>query len=340
MYRRRRLLAVFVLFVSIVGLGYVFRSPLRDAYQIVVGNEYLNIPSGSATITIQSGDDGRAVARALVQAGVTKTIDSTYRSLVVSGMTFYPGEYHLRKHMNSNDAIRELGDSRNFSDSSILIKEGARASDIFDRLSVQYGVPLADFEKIKPSTLGLPSNVVNLDGYLFPARYTFQRGQSAISMIRTMYERMLQQIKNDGIAPEEVHKVLTLASIIQYEAGSESDFYKISAVFQNRLKVGMKLQSDATVSYGVKSHTYTTTAQQRADRNPWNTYMFYGLPIGPISAPGALAIDAAMHPAIGSWLYFCTVNPQTGETEFTSTLADHEKSIAKWQAWLAAHPGW
>ena len=225
-------------------------------------------------------------------------------------------------------------------DVEVLIKEGTRASTIFQTLSDKFGIPVEDFKRIKPKDLGLPKEAVNLDGYLFPALYTFHRHQTAMSLVSALHDRMQQQIEHDGIDPADVHKVLTMASMIQYEAGSSADFYKISAVFHNRINVGMRLQSDATVSYGAKSHTYTTSAQQRADPNPWNTYLFYGLPIGPISAPGAQAIDAAIHPAKGSWLYFCTVNPQTGETEFTSTLVDHERSIAKWQAWVAAHPGW
>ncbi len=225
-------------------------------------------------------------------------------------------------------------------DVQVLIKEGTRASTIFQTLSDKFGIPVVDFQKIEPKDLGLPKDAVNLDGYLFPATYVFHRHQTALSLLRALHDRMVQQIRADGIAEADVHKVLTMASIIQYEAGNAADFYKISAVFHNRIAVGMRLQSDATVSYGVNSQTYTTSAQQRADNNPWNTYLFYGLPIGPISAPGALAIDAAIHPAKGSWLYFCTVNPQTGQTEFTSTLAAHQLSINKWQAWVAAHPGW
>jgi UPF0755 protein len=134
--------------------------------------------------------------------------------------------------------------------------------------------------------------------------------------------------------------VITLASIIQREGRYTEDFYKISRVFINRIDIGMALQSDATVSYGAGTVSYTTTAAQRADDNPWNTYKYPGLPKGPISAPGALAIDAALHPADGTWLFFCTVNLETGETEFTTTLSEHERSVAKWRAWMIENPEW
>jgi UPF0755 protein len=242
--------------------------------------------------------------------------------------------------MNSRDAVSALASKSNFVDISILIKEGTRASTIYKMLSTMYQTPLSDFEKVTPSDLGLPKDAINLDGYLFPARYTFDPGQSAVSMLRTMHNRMQVEIEKAGIAPKDVHKVLTMASIVQREGGVATDFYKISRVFFNRIKVGMALQSDATVSYGANSQSYTTTAAQRADQNPWNTYSFRGLPAGPIGAPGVQAIDAALHPAKGNWLYFCTINLKTGETEFTSTLAEHERSVAKWRAWMIANPGW
>lgn len=340
MYRRRRLTAIAVVLALVLGLGYLNRGSIRSVFDVAFGNEYSSASSESATLTIRSGDDGSRIAQALVDAGITKSFSATYKSIIASGMTFYPGEYKLFKHMNSHEALKALANRSNFVDISILIKEGTRASTIFKMLSEKYQTPLTDFQKIKPSDLGLPRAAVNLDGYLFPARYTFDPGQSAISILKTMHDRMQVEIDKAGIPPADVHRVLTLASIIQREGRYIKDFYKISRVFQNRIKIGMALQSDATVSYGANTVSYTTTPAQRADNNPWNTYAFQGLPVGPISAPGADAIDAALHPAPGSWLYFCTVNLKSGETEFTSTLSEHERSVAKWRAWMAANPGW
>lgn len=340
MYRRRRITAILVVVLLLLGLGFLNRSSVRAVFDVAFGNEYSSSSTEKATLTIRSGDDGAAVARALVKAGITKTFSSTYKSVVASGATFYPGEYSLFTHMNSHDAVKALSGKGNFVDISILIKEGTRASTIFKMLSTKYQTPLADFEKVTPSDIGLPKEAVNLDGYLFPARYTFDPGQSAVSMLRTMHDRMQVEIDKAGIASADVHKVLTMASIVQREGGVVSDFYKISRVFFNRIKIGMALQSDATVSYGANSLSYTTTAAQRADQNPWNTYAFRGLPVGPIGAPGVDAINAALHPAKGNWLYFCTVNLKTGETEFTSTLAEHERSVARWRAWMIANPGW
>ena len=340
MYRRRRLTAIALVIVMLFGIGYLNRSAIRSVFDVALGNEYSSDSNVKVMFTIKSGEDGSEIAHALVAAGVTKSFSATYKAIIASGATFYPGVFSLKKQMNSHAAISALADKNNFIDISVLIKEGTRASTIFKILSEKYRTPITDFEKVLPKDLGLPAAALNLDGYLFPARYTFDPGQSALSMLRTMHDRMQVEIDKAHIQPKDVHRVLTLASIIQREGRYKADFYKISRVFLNRIKVGMALQSDATVSYGANSLSYTTTAAQRADRNPWNTYSFQGLPAGPISAPGADAIDAALHPAVGSWLYFCTVNLETGQTEFTSTLAEHERSVAKWRAWMIANPGW
>jgi UPF0755 protein len=116
----------------------------------------------------------------------------------------------------------------------------------------------------------------------------------------------------------------------------------VSRVFLNRLAIGMLLQSDATVAYGTgHTNTVTTTNAERADAsNPYNTYVHPGLPPGPISNPGDLAINAALHPADGPWLYFVTWNLKTGETIFSTTIAEHNAAVAKWQQWMKDNPGY
>ena len=130
-----------------------------------------------------------------------------------------------------------------------------------------------------------------------------------------------------------------LASIVQREAGSNlEDFPKVARVFQNRLDQGMNLESDATVAYGTgNTHTVWTTDAERADAsNLYNTYANPGLPVGPIGNPGDVAINAAIHPADGPWLFFVPVNLATGETVFSTTVDEHEAAVAQLQEWCAA----
>jgi UPF0755 protein len=108
-------------------------------------------------------------------------------------------------------------------------------------------------------------------------------------------------------------------------------------VLDNRLAINMRLQLDSTVSYVTGKPGVATTAADRANPSPYNTYVHHGLPPGPISNPGQSAIDAALHPTAGTWLYFVTINPTTGETRFATTSAEASANKALFNAWCAAH---
>jgi UPF0755 protein len=208
-------------------------------------------------------------------------------------------------------------------------------------------LPIEDFQAAiaDPAAYGVQAD--SLEGWLFPAMYTFDPGVTAADVIRTMVDRTAESLDAAGVPVEDRQRVLTIASIIQREARFENDFYKVSRVIQNRLDPSNQqtyglLQMDSTAQYGYgEMHDGTVSSSQEAleDDNLWNTYVHPGLPIGPIANPGDVAIDAAMHPADGPWLYFVTVNPDTGETVFTETVQEHERYVAQWQDWCSANPG-
>jgi UPF0755 protein len=126
-----------------------------------------------------------------------------------------------------------------------------------------------------------------------------------------------------------------MAALIQREARFDDDFYRVSRVFFNRLDVNMPLQSDATVTYWTGEYgSAGTSDDDRADGdNPFNTYVYTGLPPGPISLPGELAIDAALNPVDGEWLYFVSVDLRTGETVFSETYNQHLRAVDQWLEW-------
>ena len=341
MNRARRRLIALVAIVLMVGIGlFAAKDTIRWGMDVVSGREFVGEGHGNALITIQPGDTGEQVAKALFEAGITASYSATYREILREEAAFFPGQYKLALGMSSGSAVSTLVKGGTRVEVKVLIKEGWRATQIFEALSKTYDVPLSTFSKVTTSDLDLPAEALNLDGYLFPATYSFTPGQSAISMLRAMHERMQIELDKLGVTKAQEHKVLTLAALVQREGRSANDFSKMARVFLNRISTGMRLQSDATVSYGANTATVATTAEQRANNNPWNTYLHDGLPAGPISAPGSAALTAALNPTVGDWLYFCTVNLETGETEFNATYAGHLKSVAKWQAWMAAHPGW
>ena len=123
------------------------------------------------------------------------------------------------------------------------------------------------------------------------------------------------------------------------EARTLADREKVARVLLNRIADRDYLQLDSTVSYAAQRRSVTTTDAERASTSPYNTYTHRGMPPGPIANPGLVSIQAALTPATGTWRYFVAVNPETGETKFANTFAEHEKNVALFQAWCRAHPG-
>jgi UPF0755 protein len=349
--RKRRfvVLWIFLAFVVVVAgvgvYGYnTYGAQIRTELGIAGPIDYTGSGNGKpATVTIVSGQIGSDIAKSLAKAGITKTTTAFYDLLLkeTTQPEFQPGTYKMQKQMSAKAALASLLDPKNRVESNVVIPEGETLSQILAILSAGTGVPLADFQAVAKdyTALGVPKKAPSLEGFLFPATYQFDPGLSAKTILQRMVDRMNQSLTTHGVSKANELKVLTLASIIQKEGGSTKDFYKVSRVFTNRLEQGIDLQSDATVSYGAGSKTIDTTDAQRADaNNKYNTYAHAGLPIGPIASPGDAAIDAALHPTAGKWLYFVLVNGYTGQTVFSDTLAEHNVAVAQWQAWSRAHP--
>lgn len=344
----RRLIGVLVALAIVVGLGVtaytIFQPQVSKLTALISGHQappdYTGQGSGEVLVTIKSGDTGADIARTLHKAGVTKSSGAFY-SLIV-GMqpapVFQPGVYRLAKRMSAESALGALQDPKNKVESSAVIPEGTTEKGVLEILAKATKVPLADLKAAAAdvSAYGLPPQAKTLEGFLFPATYTFNPGVTAQQIIKTLVDRSFQALEADGVPVEKRWNTVILASIVQREAGSNTaDFGKIARVFQNRLDAGMPLQSDATVAYGAgTTGRVQTTPAQRADAsNPYNTYAHTGLPIGPISNPGDVAIKAAANPTPGPWLYFVAVNLKTGETVFSTTFAEHQAAVQQLDQW-------
>jgi UPF0755 protein len=254
--------------------------------------------------------------------------------------------FKLKEHMSAQAALDALLDPANQLHNTVLVTEGQVQSDVFAELESTLGFSADELAALgsQPALFGLPSEATSLEGFLFPATYQFDPGVTAQQALQIMVDRSMKALDAAGVAPSERWNTIVLASLIQKEAGLRDDYYKVSRVFLNRLNPSLwptgLLESDATVAYGT-GHTdrVSTTDAERADAsNPYNTYVHPGMVIAPISNPGELAIDAAIHPADGPWLFFVTWNLDTGETIFSTTIAEHEAAVAQWQAWMAEHP--
>jgi UPF0755 protein len=341
------LIVLFVLGLGGAGIVYAAFGPqIRHVMGWEPSIDYTGSGDGkSVEITILPGQFGSNVADTLAKAGVTKTSAAFYDLLLKQKVApvFDPGTYKLQQQMSAQSALTALTNPANRVVSNVVIPEGFNLAQIEARLSQKTGVKLSDLQAAAADyqQFHLPAGAPSLEGFLFPATYQFSPGTTAVQELQAMVTRMNQALVQHKVSAANELQVLTLASIIQKEASTNTDMYKVSRVFTNRLADNMPLQSDATVSYGAGSKSIFTTAAQRADASDlYNTYAHTGLPIGPIASPGDTAIDAALHPTPGPWLYFVLVNGDTGETVYSTTVAGQDAAVKQWQAWLKAHPGY
>lgn len=192
--------------------------------------------------------------------------------------------------------------------------------------------------------LGLQDeNIVSLEGYIFPDTYYFNKTMSTEDMVRQMVKHFLShwgpaETKRAKELNMTRHQIITLASIIEKETGAPQERPLIGSIFHNRLRRGMKLQSDPTTIYGMWArYRGQIHKADLFEKNLYNTYAISALPVGPISNPGKEAIQAALHPAESPYLFFVSHND--GTHQFSETLDEHNRAVRKYQLDPAARAG-
>ncbi|NYD20829.1 endolytic transglycosylase MltG [Kineococcus aurantiacus] len=345
--RRRRAAVAIVVALAVLGGGaWAAWGTLGPVVaRVTESDDYEGAGSGSVDVKITAGDSGRTIGRNLAAAGVVKSQSAFVAAARAQPKmaAIQPGTYRLKSGMSSAAAVALLLDPASKVTTRLTVPEGLTVKQVVALVEETTGIPAADLDAAlaDPAALGLPAAANgNAEGYLFPATYDVNPGESAADVLKTMVTQTGTVLASLGVGPERVHDVVVEASIAQKEARTAEDMAKVVRVLGNRLAIGMPLQLDSTVSYAVGStDKVTTTAEQRATDSPYNTYLHPGLPVGPISNPGEDALRAALTPADGPWLYFVTVDLQTGETRFATTAAEHAANVALFQQYLRDHPG-
>ena len=346
--RRRRNRALVVLLVCVLAFGgaaWLVGGQARDVIsRLTEPTDYTGSGTGTVRVQIPAGASGRTIGRTLEQAGVVKTAGAFVSATDDDPRagSVQPGTYALRSHMSGASALALLLQPSSRQSSKVTLPEGFTAARAFARLAQVTGKPVTDFEAAaKDPSLGLPPEAAgSVEGYLFPATYDFDPDTTPVQMLAAMVARAQQAMDQVSVPADarQRHDVLTEASIVQAEAGSTEDMGKIARVIDNRLADGTPLQLDTTVNFANGKSGITTTAADRANPSPYNTYLHPGLPPGPIGSPGEDALRAVLAPTQGDWRFFVVVDPGTGETLFATTAEEHQQNVAKFRQWLRAHP--
>ncbi|MGH7475742.1 MAG: endolytic transglycosylase MltG [Longimicrobiales bacterium] len=286
----------------------------------------VNVPPGASFAQVADSLASRGLIRHPLPFRV-------YAQLVGDDRSVKAGTYRFRTGTGWNPMLEDLRLGRVVTE-RLVIPEGWDLQRIVPRIAAITRVPADSIMRLMTDStsaggLGLPGPT--LEGYLYPATYTFPVGvtlDSVITRLVETYRRVWtpeRRARADSIGMSE-RDVVTLASIIEKEARVQSEMPLISSVYHNRLERGIPLQADPTVQYalGVHRERLLYAAIDSVADNPYNTYRHAGLPPGPIASPSQLAIDAALNPAETDYYYF--VAAPDGSHIFTRSLDDHNRA--------------
>lgn len=304
---------------------------------------YVNTPAPTLTdesviVVIPRGSSVKAIGGILEDAGLVKNDIrfSILTKLKEKVNRLQAGEFRLHSGLKPGELIDQLAEAIPVQH-SITIPEGLGIGEIAAIFSEKGWcdrdkfVQLA-YDKTLIKNLGL-GKVDSLEGYLFPETYNLTRemygAEVIIPMMVTLFKKVWAEESDIRVNDDQSVELLTLASIVEKETGHAGERAKIAGVFTNRLKRGMRLQSDPTVVYGLKEFTGKITRANLKDKHPYNTYVIKGLPLGPICNPGREAIKAVLQPEEHTFLYFVSKND--GSHQFSKSLKAHNRAVYKYQ---------
>ena len=327
-------LVVLVVLAGIIGGGWLLLGAGIDKFQSLVGGpaDYSGEGRGSVVFEVQEGDTSAAIGRNLERAGVVRSVEAFTDAAAdePASRNIQVGFYELRRRMPAADALAVLVDPDNLVQSTVTVPEGLRVEDTVKVLAEGTGLPVRAYRAAlrDPAAIGLPRYARgNPEGYLFPATYAVPPDATASDVLALMVERWRQAAEEAGLAEAAdrlgytERELMIVASLVESEANRDQDRGKVARVIYNRLETDATnglLQIDATVNYALgRDLGLGLTPEDLEGDSPYNTRKYPGLPPGPIESPGDEAIAAAADPTPGDWLYYVTVDLDTGETKFT-----------------------
>jgi UPF0755 protein len=321
-------LALILIFGVLLWVGIEFYRPLR-------------LPEGKSVVVVGKGMGARAVARVLTERGFIRSplpFIASYR-LFFHPQKIKAGEYEIAPPMREKDVLDILVKGRVMLH-SVTIPEGLTASEILPLVSPLLGDGEAAYDAALRDTrpiAALDDRAADLEGYLFPETYSFPRGVPAGEVITAMvgeFESVFGEAWRSRARELRltVRQAVILASLIEKETSIPEERPLVSAVFHNRLRIGMKLDCDPTIIYALKlkgNYAGRLTRKELSLDSPYNTYLYGGLPPGPICNPGREALQAALYPAPEPYLYFVAKNDDSHF--FSRTLAEHSAAVRRYQ---------
>jgi len=323
----RRIVALLVLALLAVGAAYfwVTRHPLP-------------LPEESFTFTVRSGESLRAVARDLTGAGVVPaewTLVALAR-IERADRAIKAGNYEVPAGTTLNGLLAKLTQG-DVTQTSFTIVEGWSWRDLREALRTEPDVTKTVLDLPEADLMrAIGAGETQAEGWFFPDTYFFAAGSTDASLLKRAHRTMRERLQSawatraSGLPLTSPFEALVLASIVEKETGHAADRPLIASVLENRIQHGMRLQADPTVIYGMAERFDGNLTRRDLDSDTaYNTYLRDGLPPTPIALPSQASLDAVLHPPPTPYLYF--VSRGDGSSEFSASLAEHNRAVAKYQ---------
>mgnify|MGYP000843721449 FL=1 len=354
-YHARSAFAVLLSAVVLFGGGWFVVHKAHEAWvSWRTESDYIGEGKDEVVVVIPKDATVTQIGDVLVENGVIKST-RTFQSVVGRqpgmGSKLQAGRFRLRTELPAETALAMLVEPANRVALKVTIPEGRVRTQQWEILTKELGLTEEQLTAAASDhkEMGLPDwagGDGNLEGFLFPETYEVEEPVNASGVLKqqvNQFNKVANTIKlEEGAKKLEKtpYEVLIAASIVEKEAARPEDRPKIAQVLYNRLGKDMPLQFDSTVHYAIGEFSHvTTTPEDRATDSPYNTYKVKGLPPTPISNPGQAAIEAALNPSGDDFLYFTTVDLDTGETRYSKDEAGHAENVKLFQQWCQSHQG-
>ncbi|ARD41652.1 endolytic transglycosylase MltG [Actinomyces gaoshouyii] len=350
---RRHVLTVLILSVAVAGAGagaywgYGVLHGVREQQSTVA--DYSGEGEGSVIVEIPQSATGAIIADLLYKNDVVASPKAFIDAFNANSESanIQPGTYTLKQRMSGASAVAALLDPASRADHSLTIPEGFTKDQVKEKIMSVMQVSAEDVDAAYKDLkgIGLPEAAKgDVEGWLAPGTYGLKEGETVTQVVARMVSATMARLQKLGFDPAGYEDALIKASIVEREAGSQQNFGKVARVVENRLTkqesgTGGRLEMDSTILYGL-GRTGGVPSKEEVDdaSNPYNTYRNAGLPPTPIGSPGEAALKAVASPEPGDWLYFVTVDLNTGKTLFAKTKEEQDENTKKLTAFCQAHP--
>ncbi|QRV02936.1 endolytic transglycosylase MltG [Arcanobacterium phocisimile] len=345
--RKKRIRTALVLFITcvvVVAATVVAVPYVHSVFSSQAVSDYEGPGSGEVIVEIPEGATGTSMADILAEADVVASSSAFVNAFKSDprSASIQPGAYRLKLKMSGQGAVSALLDPATKAELKITIPEGFAKAQIAERVANVMEVPLDEVTAVinDAQALGLPAEANgNAEGWLAPATYTVAPNADVTEVLSDMVSKRITGLEKIKLPRENWQRTLTVASIVEREVNWPEHYGQVARVIENRLnntdQVGGKLQMDSTTMYGVGKFGGIPSEEELQNDNPYNTYLYPGLPPFPISNPSLDVIEASANPPAGDWLFFVTVNLDSGETLFSNNLEEHSKNVEILRQWYA-----